>query len=144
MKIEKMNSNDLSDVLSLSEQLGYPNSYTDLKARFDELQNQSDYALFVARADSGKVIGYVQINREPHTLLVGPRADIAALVVDQNERGHGVGAALLRHAEQWAWDNELPLIRVRSNLKRTEAHRFYSREGYELSKTSNIFTKRPM
>lgn len=144
MKIETMKLKDLPEVLSLSEQLGYPNNHADLKIRFEAMQDNLDYALFVARSEAGNVIGYIQINREPLTLLVGPRADIAALVVDQSQRGKGVGAELLKHAEKWARDNRVPLIRVRSNLKRTEAHRFYLREGYQLSKASNIFTKEPI
>ena len=141
MTIDKMNLDDLSDVLNLAEQLGYPNTLSDLKSRFLEIQNNFDYALFVARNSAGKAVGFIQINRESHTLLTGPRADVAGLVVDENERSSGIGAALLQFAEDWAKKNQLPLIRIRSNVKRTDAHRFYQKNGYEIAKSWHLLTK---
>lgn len=141
MNILKMVEEDLNDVSSLAGQLGYPNTLEELKLRFREINQSQDYALFVAKMENGKVAGYIQINREPHTLLSGPRADIAALVVDESDRSKGLGAALLKRAENWANENQLPMIRVRSNLKREDAHRFYKRNFYELKKSWHLFEK---
>jgi len=141
MKIEKMNIDDLSSVVSLVEQLGYPNAIEDLESRFSEIQNHPNYVLFVAKSSSGKAVGYVQVNRELHTLVAAPRAEIAALVVDQFERSKGIGAALLKRAEEWARENQLPLIRIRSNVKRSDAHRFYQKNGYEIGKSWHLLTK---
>jgi GNAT superfamily N-acetyltransferase len=141
IKIDKMVVSDLDDVTSLAAQLGYPNSSEDIKSRFASIQQSPSYALFVAKSGAGKVVGYIQINSEPETLLAGPRADVAALIVDGNERSQGIGTALLRRAEQWAKESKLPLIRIRSNMKRSDAHRFYERNGYAIKKSSHIFTK---
>ncbi|MBI4405969.1 MAG: GNAT family N-acetyltransferase [Deltaproteobacteria bacterium] len=141
MRIEKMDLADLEDVTSLADQLGYPSSTEEIRTRFMRIQRTQNYGLFVAKSNGGKVIGYVQINCEPETLLAGPRADVAALIVDANERGKGIGAALLRQAEHWAEQNKLPLIRIRSNIKRTDAHRFYQNKGYVINKSSHILTK---
>lgn len=141
MKIIKMVREDLIEVTRLAEQLGYPNSVEEIAERFDEITNDPHYAIFVAKAE-GKVLGWIQINHEPKTLLLGPRADIAALVVDENSRSQGLGKALILRAEEWARENNVPLVRVRSNSKREAAHRFYQREGYTLSKTSHIFVKK--
>ena len=129
MNIERMTANDLKDVLILAKQLGYPNTLEDFASRFSIIQSDPNFALYVARNSSAKVIGYVQINREAHTLLSGPRAEVVALVVDEKERSKGVGAALLNVAEAWAKENRLPLIRVRSNIKRADAHRFYQKKN---------------
>lgn len=136
-----MKPGDLPEVLSLAGQLGYPNSLQDFESRFSEIQNHADYALFVARSASSKIVGYIQINREAHTLLAGPRADVAGLVVEQTERGNGIGAALLKHAEGWAKENQLPLVRIRSNIKRSDAHRFYQKNGYDVAKSWHLLTK---
>lgn len=141
MKIEKMGAEDLVEVTLLAEQLGYPNSIEDIKTRFQSLQDSQDYALFVAKNDSGKVIGYIQINREIHTLVAAPRAEVAALVVNQTERSKGIGSALLKRAEGWAKTKNLGLVRIRSNVKRTDAHRFYQRNGYQIPKSWHLFTK---
>ncbi len=136
-----MQERDLSDVCKLAIQLGYQVTLTDVATRFKEIQSLDGYALFVAQVDTNKVIGYVQINYETKTLLAGSKADIAALVVDEGHRGQRVGSKLVAAAEEWAKQQNVEMIRVRSNVKRTDAHRFYLREGYELSKISNIFVK---
>jgi len=75
------------------------------------------------------------------SLIEEPHAEVAALVVNENFRGHGIGKSLLQAAETWAKEKQVKLIRLRSNVKRTDAHRFYLKEGYETSKASNLFTK---
>lgn len=141
MKIRKMQEQDLEDVLNLAAQLGYPITLNDLTTRFIEIQKLDNYALFVAQLDTNIVAGYIQINHEPKTLLTGAKADVAALIVDEAYRGKCIGSQLLAAAEAWAKNQNVEIIRVRSNVKRLDAHRFYLREGFELSKTSNIFVK---
>jgi GNAT superfamily N-acetyltransferase len=139
MKIRSMAKQDQPKVSELAAQLGYPVQARDLAERFELVQSSEEYALLVAESSDQKVVGYLQINTEPKTLLAGPRADVAALVVDEHHRGQGVGSALLKAAKEWAKQNKFEAIRVRSNAKRTDAHRFYLRQGFVLSKTSNIF-----
>ena len=136
-----MTVQDLESVTDLARQLGYPNSQAEIRSRFLEIQNQGQYALFVAKSETEQVLGWLQVNVEPISLVVGPRAEIAALVVDEKCRGQNIGKALLRYAEKWALEKKISLVRLRSNLKRHDAHRFYQREGYEISKVSNVFTK---
>jgi GNAT superfamily N-acetyltransferase len=56
-------------------------------------------------------------------------------------RGGGVGRRLLEAAERWASANDLALIRVRSNIVRSNAHRSYERRAYDVEKTSSTFVK---
>jgi GNAT superfamily N-acetyltransferase len=142
MQIKKMTLDDLDDVTLLCGQLGYPNTLSDVEKRFHQMSGHLDYALFVARSDANEILGWIQMNVEPSSLLVVPRAEIAALVVTEKSRSQGVGKALVARAEIWAQEKNLNLIRVRSGIKRLDAHRFYKREGYELSKTSNVFVKK--
>jgi len=44
-------------------------------------------------------------------------------------------------AEQWARVHGFALMRVRSNVVRERAHRFYEREGYARVKTQAVFRK---
>jgi GNAT superfamily N-acetyltransferase len=81
------------------------------------------------------------VNAEPLTLLKGPSAEVAALVVDENHRGKKVGQMLLTHAEKWAKKNSFEQIRIRTNVNRAQAHGFYSHCGYTLSKSWHLFVK---
>jgi GNAT superfamily N-acetyltransferase len=141
MKIEKMTLADIPSVTGLATQLGYPNAESDIALRFCEIQKLEGHELLVAKLDSHEIAGWIQINQEAATLLVGPRADIAALVVDEKCRSLGIGKALINHAEAWARKNGLELVRVKSNVAREAAHRFYQREGFVLLKTSHMFSK---
>ena len=60
----------------------------------------------------------------------------------EHHRGQGIGKILLKQAEEWAREKSIPLVRIRSNVKREDTRRFYLREGYELSKIANFFTKK--
>jgi GNAT superfamily N-acetyltransferase len=64
------------------------------------------------------------------------------LIVDQQIRSRGIGKALLHTAEQWARSHGCNDISVRSNVTRDRAHRFYTRNGYEHTKTQKSFHKR--
>lgn len=69
-------------------------------------------------------------------------AEILALSVDENNRSNGIGAALLRTAEEWAREQGARRVRVRSNVIRKDAHRFYEREEYAPVKDQRVFEKR--
>lgn len=141
MQIRPMRETDLAEVEFLAAQLGYPTSGKDLRRRFREIDGYEDYALLVALLDDGTVAGYIQVNFEPKTLLSEARADIAALIVRESHRSRGIGAELVAAAEVWARSKGISLMRVRSNAVRLDAHRFYVRQGYTVSKTSSIFVK---
>ena len=140
MLIRQMEARDLAQVAPLATQLGYPSTESQLEAPFQKLQSSPNAALFVAEID-GQIAGWIQISRETQSLIAAARAEIMALVVDERQRGQKVGAKLIAKAEGWAKQNNLRLIRVRSNVIRERAHKFYQREGYSIKKTWHLFTK---
>ncbi len=139
MEIREMRHGDIEEVTKLAQQLGYPNTREEIENRFDAVSRSGDHALFVACEVD--VVGWAQINREAATLLSDPRAEITALVVDEAARGQNIGKLLLAHAERWAKGRSLHIVRLRSNVKRTDAHRFYLREGYDIQKSWHLFVK---
>ena len=141
LSIESMKEEDLAAVQELAEQLGYAVGIEDLSSRLGLLQQSMDHKLLVARNEADKVLGWVHVGKEMSSLLIGERAEVSALIVDSQTRGQGIGKLLLKAAESWALDRGYILVRVRSNVKRDEAHRFYIRAGYTLNKTSNLFIK---
>lgn len=140
ISVREMCEGDLPAVCGLAEQLGYPVSLDVLLQRFGALNKSTNHKLFVASSDT-KVIGWVHVGREMSSLLSDMGADIGALVVDSEYRSAGVGGALMAAAEKWAWGQNIDVVRVRSNVKRSDAHRFYERQGYLLVKSWHLFRK---
>jgi GNAT superfamily N-acetyltransferase len=58
------------------------------------------------------------------------------------QRRHGVGAALVRAAEDWAGRRGLSAIQLRPGGQRADAHTFYRALGYTERKTQLSFGKR--
>jgi GNAT superfamily N-acetyltransferase len=139
--IDTLKETDLERIRELNLQLGYTTSLAELRTRLSGLAGRRDHALFVFRDGSMIAIGYVHVLIEPPSLLADARAEIHTLVVDEVSRGKSVGKKLLEKAETWAKENSVAGVRLRSNIKRERAHKFYERCGYEISKTSYIFTK---
>ncbi len=136
-----MQSVHLNQVTLLSDQLGYPCTINEITKRFYEISKSSRHALFVAIDDKNNVCGWIQVNQEMATLVADERAEISALIVDEKMRGKNIGSLLVKEAENWALTQKLSFMRVRSNITRDKAHRFYLREGYTLAKSWHLFTK---
>ena len=59
----------------------------------------------------------------------GRRLYVDDLVTDQAHRSRGIGRRLLRHLEQKARELDCDVLALDSGTQRTDAHRFYFREG---------------
>jgi GNAT superfamily N-acetyltransferase len=68
-----------------------------------------------------------------------PYAEIGGLVVEERRRGQGIGERLVRAAIGWAGERGYAELRVRSNVVRADAHRFYRRLGFASVKTQAVF-----
>jgi GNAT superfamily N-acetyltransferase len=75
------------------------------------------------------------------TLVEPMSALIAGLVIGEGHRSAGAGVLLLTAAEAWARARGCERVVVATRVTRERAHRFYAREGYEVSKTSYFLTK---
>ncbi len=71
--------------------------------------------------------------------------EIVSLVVDERTRGSGIGGQLIAEAESFLSQNILAQssdqIRVRVNLKRSDALQFYQAKGYRRIKSQSILIK---
>jgi GNAT superfamily N-acetyltransferase len=131
-----MNGDDLRRVAELSRELGYPVSTSSLQDRFSRIVG-AGHALFVAQSGR-RVVGYIHVY--PQLLLESePHAEIGALVVDASARRQGVGRALVAEARRWSLDRGFRALRVRSNVVRDEAHRFYPSLGFTRIKTQHNY-----
>ena len=130
---------DAPELARLSSQLGYPMTPQEAAARLADLDGRPDHLLLVARS-GGRAAGWLQVSRT-RIFETPDSAEIAGLVVDEEQRGRGIGPRLLREAEEWARRSGCVALRVRSNVLRGRAHAFYVREGYGEIKQQKVFEK---
>jgi GNAT superfamily N-acetyltransferase len=86
--------------------------------------------VLVAELD-GAVVGCLSTSVMRVLHRPAPVGRISMMVVDESLRGRGIGAELVRAAEQTLAEQGCSMIEVTSHVRRTEAHRFYERLGYE-------------
>lgn len=131
---------DAGELATLSGQLGYPADASTIVRRLGVVMSHHAGVVLVAIDPQGRLGGFA--HAEPRRLLIAePFAELAALVVSETVRGQGVGCALLAAAEAWAREQGFASMRVRSNVIRDRAHRFYLREGYVEKKRQAVFLK---
>jgi GNAT superfamily N-acetyltransferase len=142
---------DAAELARLSAELGYPATPDVIARRLSRYEGQKEHAIFVAccgnpaeDAASGdgkpRLAGFIDVS-VVHHLQAETCVEIGALVVDASMRSRRIGVRFLECADEWARQQGVASIRVRSNVIRTDAHRFYEREGYVREKTSAVFRK---
>ena len=131
---------DAPALADLSTQLGYPAGEQVLRERLARAREQRVGEVYVAVADDLRVLGWTHV--VPRLQLEeAPFVELAGLIVADGARGLGVGAKLLRAAEDWGRANGYAMLRVRSNVIRERAHGFYRREGYVERKRQLVLDK---
>ena len=139
--VKEAESQDFLIVLSLiKNELGYPNlNETDTLKRLEYFKQSKDWETSVAVVDS-ETVGFIGVRKGMSYAIDGFYVEIAALAVAEEARRGGVGAALVKKAEEWALKNGTDEMRLHSNMKRLDAHLFYEKIGY--GKKSYWFSKK--
>ncbi len=137
--VRPLTVDDATAVTGLTEQLGYSGSPAQLRARIESMVRSEDRVAFAALFDT-ELLGWIDAAVERH-LQADDTVVIGGLVVRETARGRGVGKKLCEEVEHWARTRGFMKVRVRSQIKREDAHRFYLRDGYRQVKTSLVFEK---
>ena len=130
---------DYTFLASLAGQLGSDEEPEKVRARLLDLMPREDHVVYVAEV-TGEIAGWI------HAYLYRPlhkekMVEIAGLVVAKGSRRMGIGRRLLEAVEEWARVQGCAQVCLDSNIRRKEAHQFYQRVGYALSKTQYTFRK---
>ncbi len=131
---------DSPELAILSEQLGYPTIADEVRARLPRYIDSDERRVIVAELET-QVIGWTSIEIVDH-FYIEKFAEISGFVVDETHRGEGVGHALMAEAERWTSEKGLPGLRLKTNIVRIEAHRFYEGMGFERTKTQYTYVKK--
>jgi len=111
-----------------------------MTARLQALAEDDRHAVFVAVEADGQVVGWIHVYLCLQ-VIADREAEIGGLVVDEMHRSRGVGARLVREAEDWARARSCGGMTVRTNVVRGRAHAFYRRLGFREVKVQRVFYK---
>ena len=138
--IRKASPDDASEIARLCHVLGYSASQTEITTRLAEILANPNH--FVAVATNGESDLVAWIAAEHRIILAsGERCEVVGIVVDNGSRRRGIGAGLIRAAEQWAFTKGLSHVFIRSNIVREESHAFFRSRGYVEKKTQKAYEK---
>lgn len=140
MTLRPARPSDAAAVAVLSTQLGYPSQPDEAERRLQAFAERNDHAVLVAEADGGAVVAWCHVGGRL-SIETEPFAEILGLVVDESQRGQGIGEKLVEAAAEWAVENGYKTIRVRSNVVRERTHRFYERLGFARVKSQVVLSR---
>jgi PhnO protein len=112
------------------------------KALFAQYFNQciaTPHHHYLIALVNNQSIGYISCHGQILLHHCGMVYEIQELFVDEKSRDNGIGKLLLEALYKKLGDTPYELLEVCSNMRRTDAHRFYLSNGFE--QTSYKFKK---
>lgn len=107
-----------------------PQRYWDA---FDALTRQGGNEIMVAELD-GEIVGCLQLTVIPGLSRMGLiRGQLEGVRVSSRQRGQRIGELLVRSAMERAKALGCGVVQLTTDRRRTDAHRFYERLGFESS-----------
>ncbi len=134
--ISRAGLGDVEGVAALTGELGYDASPSEVRQRLESLLEDELHAVFVARGD-GCLLGLVHVGTVKR-LESSFYAELGALVVSERARRGGIGRALVGEARRWARRRGIHRLRVRTNVLREAAPRFYESLGFVEVKEQSV------
>ncbi len=129
LEIRQATTQDADAITRLLTELGYPGTEVFIKGRLARLLSHPDETLLIA-ALNGTVAGVISLHFIPQLALPGDFCRISYFCIAETSRNSGIGAALESRAEEIAREQGCDRIEVHCHSRRTDAHRFYARQGY--------------
>jgi GNAT superfamily N-acetyltransferase len=137
LELRPMRLDDADKVSELCNQLGYPATVGEAKIRIAELLTMQYQTAFVA-LDDNQVVAWIYAFRS-FSIESSPYVEIGGLIVDENYRGKGAGKVLVEKAKEWALTHGIHELRVRTNIRRIESHKFYAAIGFKKTKEQKVY-----
>lgn len=100
----------------------------EFTAAFDAQLLDPHWHCFVCEA-GGKIAALLNMRIDYQIHHAAKVAEILELVVEEDCRGQSIGRELFAHACEFAREEGCVQIELCSSMRRTDAHRFYEREG---------------
>lgn len=130
---------DAPAITVLLSELGYPAPEPEIRTRLDALIRLGPPDRVVVAEVDGEVRALMTLHLTPELHRPRPVGRVTVLVVATGARGAGLGARMMAEAERILRADGAGHLELTSNVRRTDAHRFYERIGYQ--RTSFRFAK---
>jgi GNAT superfamily N-acetyltransferase len=113
---------------------GRPEDRPAYERAFAAIDADPAQQLLVATSAAGVVLATMQLTVIPGLARVGAsRMQIEAVRVRSDQRGRGLGGAMITWAVESAPGQGVRLVQLTSDAARVDAHRFYERLGFTAS-----------
>lgn len=129
---------DAMAIATLAAELGYPTSADVMTERLHKLLADRHHLVAVATRTGDLVVGWIHAHLV-QLIEADLRVEIGGLVIGAAHRRQGLGTALVSAAAQWGVEAGARCLTVRCNSNRPDAHRFYQRFGFTLTKEQLVF-----
>jgi GNAT superfamily N-acetyltransferase len=130
-------ADDATEITGLSAQLGYSMSVGDTLNNIDII-NQNPNEIIRVFVQEKKVVGWIHVFLAVR-LESASFCEIGGLVVHEQYRRMGIAKQLIDHIKPWCAGKGTNILRVRSNIKRSDAHQFYLQTGFREVKQQKVF-----
>ena len=110
----------------------------NIARHYDRVKDDTLYKTYVALLEN-EVVGFISSSQTYAVGFDGRYMQIIAMAVKTEKQGKGIGTELIQRMESYAREQGCYCIGVCSGLKRTDAHAFYERNGFD--KGSYAFAK---
>jgi N-acetylglutamate synthase-like GNAT family acetyltransferase len=128
--IREASDDDAVAIAELLGELGYPAAADAVPARLARMRSDGGQWTLVADVN-GQVVGMATIIVRHVINRDEPFGRLASVVVRDEWRSRGIGAALMARTEQICREAGCSAIEVTSAEQRPRAHEFYRRLGFE-------------
>lgn len=132
MSIRLARVEDTNDIKELIKQLGFDHSENFIRAKLIKLLNNVNDIIVIYEIE-GKAVGLISLHFSVQLAFEGDIMNIGYLVVNEKYRNLKIGKELEEYATKIAKEKKCSMIEVYSQAKRTDAHRFYERQGYAVA-----------
>ena len=135
---------DAQEIQRISNfELGYDVDLDIVKKQIEKLTNDNKHNIIIGfeNEQTRKIIGFVHAELY-ESLYMDTGLNILGLAVDSNFQGQGIGKKLMSSIEDYALKNNISYIRLNSNVRRIDAHKFYESIGYVCDKTQKRLIKK--
>ncbi len=129
-EIREMSPEDLLPVYELICELEESRLDAEAFREIFMLNLGNPFYRYYVSVSKGRLTGMISLHSQlllHHASRVG---EIQELIITSDQRGHGIGEALLEKAMAYAAEQQWLQVEVSSNKKRSGAHRFYLKNGF--------------
>lgn len=129
MAIRDIKVEDAKAISDLLGQLGYPKKSEFIAENLKKIVNDGKYKGIVYEKEN-KVVAFITMYFSVQIGYEGEVLTISYFIVDENARSKGIGKEMEEYCTALAKKRKCAYMDLYSNAKRTDAHRFYERQGY--------------